>query len=41
MQKIKYLLSGAFILLPVVTFADSGDNEYLSGWWHQSINIVG
>ena len=29
------------MLLPMVTLADSGSNEYLSDWWHQSINIVG
>lgn len=41
MKKMECFLSGAFIFLPMVTFADSGNNEYLSDWWHQSINIVG
>jgi nucleoside-specific channel-forming protein len=41
MKKQNYLLSGALMLLPMVTLADSGSNEYLSDWWHQSINIVG
>ncbi|EOZ1375442.1 nucleoside-specific channel-forming protein Tsx [Enterobacter hormaechei] len=41
MKKMKYLLPGALIMLPLIAFADSGNNEYLSDWWHQSINIVG
>lgn len=41
MKKMKYLLPGALIMLPMIAFADSGNNEYLSDWWHQSINIVG
>ncbi|WJR70146.1 outer membrane protein OmpK [Enterobacter hormaechei] len=41
MKKMKYLLPGALIMLPFIAFADSGNNEYLSDWWHQSINIVG
>jgi len=41
MKKMKYLLPGALIMLPMIAFADSDNNEYLSDWWHQSINIVG
>ena len=41
MKKMKYLLPGALLMLPLIAFADSGNNEYLSDWWHQSINIVG
>lgn len=41
MKQIKHILSGAFMLLPTVALADAGNNDYLSDWWHQSINIVG
>ncbi|APR33851.1 nucleoside-specific channel-forming protein Tsx [Citrobacter freundii] len=41
MQKITQILSGAFMLFPTLTMAASANNEYVSDWWHQSINIVG
>jgi nucleoside-specific outer membrane channel protein Tsx len=41
MQKITNILSGVFMLLPTAALADSVSNEYLSDWWHQSINVVG
>lgn len=29
------------MLFPTLTMAASANNEYVSDWWHQSINIVG
>lgn len=42
-MKNKIFAAGAFIALSysVPTLADDAKGEYLSDWWHQSVNVVG
>lgn len=41
LKKNEVFLLGTLLSLPMVTLAETGNDEYLSDWWHQSINLVG